>query len=565
MLPQDNQKAFDANQAKELHCKEWLNNKAVNVSRLIKRAALIGIIHGVLIILQSAVLAYIFQQLIVEKQTWLDLLNFFILLSIIFVARSISSYFFQTTGFNVTEKIKRSVRAELLSKLSSLGPAYTKQHQSGTLAVTTLEHVEALDGYFSRYLPQQIIVAVLPLLIIVAAAYINWVVAIIFVITGPLIPLFMVLVGMGATSAQREQFLVLGRMSGYFLNRLQGLSTIKLFGQANTELYTIRDVSNQFREKTMAVLRIAFLSSAVLEFFSAIAVALVAVYVGLGLLGLIHFGPADNISLQDALFVLLLAPEFFVPLKKLAAYYHDKAEAIAAMEPILNLLQVPSPIQTTYQSKQSKFCIELIDVSKSHLGKDVLSELNLQISAGEKIALVGESGVGKSTVFNLLLGFEQATSGLVLINGQTVTQQIASETISWAGQQASIFYASISDNISLLDPAISQEEINRAAEMAGVTDFSKKLKQGLLTVVGERGYGLSGGQIQRIALARAFVKNRPIILLDEPTAHLDQAKKMQLMNRVEQFYVDKTLIIATHDSQVEERMGRTINLGVGVK
>lgn len=561
LLGKDNQKAFDANRVKENLSKEWLTNQAKTVSPLIKRVGLIGIIHGVLIILQSAILAFVFQQLVIEKQHWHQLLNFFILLVVIFIARSILSYFFQTLGFSIAEKIKRSVRKELLKKLSSLGSDYSKHHQSGSLAVTTLEHVDALEGYFSRYLPQQVIVTVLPVLIIIVVAPVNWVVAIIFLITGPLIPLFMILVGMGAESAQRQQFLVMGRMSGYFLNRLQGLITLKLFGQANEELKTIRKVSSQFREKTMSVLRIAFLSSAVLEFFSAIAVALVAVYVGLGLLGLIHFGPADNISLQEALFVLLLAPEFFTPLKQLATFYHDKAEAVAASEHILKLLQQPVFIQTISQSTQSQFCIELINVSKSYPDKEVFNTLDLQIKAGEKIALVGESGIGKSTLFNLLLGFEQVNSGSVLINGQRVNQTIAVNNIAWAGQQASVFYASINDNISLLNPNISQQDINKAAEMAGVISFSQYLKKGLSTIVGEKGYGLSGGQIQRIALARTFVKNASIILLDEPTAHLDQESKSQLLDTIEQLYSDKTLVIATHDPLVEVRMERVIYLG----
>lgn len=311
----------------------------------------------------------------------------------------------------------------------------------------------------------------------------------------------------------------------------------------------------------MAVLRIAFLSSAVLEFFSAVAIALIAVYVGLGLLGLIHFGPAGDISLQEALFVLLLAPEFFNPLKQLAVHYHDKAAAIGAADHILKVLEQPHIIDVDDQFTNSEFCIELKNVSKSYQQKEVLNVLNIQIKAGEKLAITGESGVGKTTLFHLLLGFEEASKGYVLINGAKVNRKIAETNIVWAGQQATIFYATIKDNIGLLNTDLTQQQIEAAAEAAGVTEFSQHLEKGLLTLVGEKGYGLSGGQVQRIALARAFVKNSPIVLLDEPTAHLDQDNKIKLLDAIDRLFKDKTLIIASHDPQVIVRMDRTVCLG----
>ena len=560
MSQHENQQAYDANSARESDCAKWLNARKKAVSRLINIVALIGIINGILVIFQAALLAYVFQQLIIEQQYWRQLISCFSLLSVVFIFRSLCGYYYQVLGFKVAVKVKRSVREELLNKISLLGPAYVKQHQSGELAATTLEHVEALEGYFSRYLPQKIVVSVLPLIMIAVVMPVNWVVGIIFLITGPLIPLFMALVGMGAASANRDQFLVMARMNGYFLDRLQGLVTLKLFGQTENELQNIKHVANSFREKTMAVLRIAFLSSAVLEFFSAVAVALVAVYVGLGLLGLIHFGPAIDISLQEALFVLLLAPEFFNPLKQLAVHYHDKAAAIGAADHILKVLEQELPSEPDKQVVKSRFCIELKNVSKSYQQKQVFKALSMQIKAGEKVALMGESGVGKTTLFNLLLGFEQVTDGLVLINGEPVSREHAEKNIAWAGQQPSIFYATIKDNISLLNPEISQQQIDAAATAAGVAEYSKYLDKGLLTLVGEKGYGLSGGQVQRIGLARAFVKNAAIVLLDEPTAHLDQLTKTKLLDDIESIFKDKTLVIATHDPDVMARMDRVIYL-----
>jgi len=561
-LNSKNQKSYDDNQQREHRCIEWLKDQKKPVRYLINITALIGIINGVLIIIQSALFAYILQQLVIEQQQLQFLIPHFFLLILVFILRSLCSYYSPVMGFKVAEVVKRSIREQLLNKFEQLEPSFRKQQQSGELASTTLEHTEALENYFSRYLPQQIIVSVLPLIMIAIVMPINWVVAVVFLVTGPLIPLFMALIGMGAASANRNQFLAMARMSAYFLDRLQGLTTLKLFGQAEAELITIKQVSDNFRERTMDVLRIAFLSSAVLEFFSAVAVALVAVYVGLGLLGLVHFGPAVDISLQEALFVLLLAPEFFNPLKQLSVFYHDKAAAVGATDHILKVLE-QDEIKLSYEetnSHSSELAIELKNVSKRYQQKDIIHSLSLQVKAGEKIALTGESGVGKTTLFNLLLGFEQASEGSVLINGELASQQNTQKNIAWAGQQSNVFYASIKDNISLLDNSLSEYQINTVADLAGVTDYSQYLEKGLDTLVGEKGYGLSGGQVQRIVLARTFIKNLPIVLLDEPTAHLDKITKTRLLDVIDLLFKDITLIIASHDPDVIKRMDRVIDL-----
>ena len=384
----------------------------------------------------------------------------FIVLAAVFILRSVCVYWQQTWGFEAGAQVRASVRKQLFDTFLTLGPAGLKQRQSGELAAVTLEQVDALENYFSRYLPQQMIVGVLPLIMIIVVMPVNWVVGLIFLLTGPLVPVFMALVGMGAASANRNQFLAMARMSGYFLDRLQGLATLKLFGQAHQELANINNIADGFREKTMAVLRIAFLSSAILEFFSAVAVALVAVYVGLGLLGQIHFGPAEHISLSEALFVLLLAPEFFMPLRQLAINYHDRAAALGATDAILAILEQDAEVLATGDRRPgSTHLIEFNTVSKSYGERQVLTAINLHIAAGEKIALVGESGAGKTTLLNLLLGFESATEGHVLLNGLTVNRECAAQAIAWVGQNAYIFHGSIKDNIALADPDASEQRI----------------------------------------------------------------------------------------------------------
>ena len=560
----DNQAYFDKSKAREKTCAVWLKEQSKAVRKPILLAAIVGIANGLGVIIQSAVLAFILQAVIIDKLPWASLMTPFIVLAAVFILRSVCVYWYQTWGFEAGAQVRASVRQQLSDKFLALGPAAIKQRQSGELAAVTLEQVDALENYFSRYLPQQMIAGILPLIMIGVVMPVNWVVGLIFLVTAPLVPVFMVLVGMGAASANRSQFLAMARMSGYFLDRLQGLETLKLFGQATQELTNINKIADGFREKTMAVLRIAFLSSAVLEFFSAVAVALVAVYVGLGLLGLVHFGPAEHISLSEALFVLLLAPEFFMPLRQLAINYHDRAAALGATDAILDILEQDAEVLEAGDShSDSTNLIEFNNVSKSYGKRQVLTGINLRIAAGEKIALVGESGAGKTTLLNLLLGFEAATEGRVLLNGLTVNRECAAKAIAWVGQNAYIFHGSIKDNIALADPDASEQSIVNAAQAAGVTEFSAQLPEGLLTPIGERGYGLSGGQVQRIALARAFLKNADIILLDEPTANLDAANKTLLLDVIDQLFADKTLIIASHDPDVIQRMDRRIELQQG--
>lgn len=559
------QQAFDSHTVREKACAEWLKQLSRSVRWEIISAASAGVIEGLALIGQAWLLADMLQQAVIEKAAVTNFIVPIQLFIALIILRAGSVFFKQQQGFSAGSQIKFLVQKELLKKLAVLGPASNAKKQSGELAAVIIEQTEALVDYFSGYLPQQIIAAIVPVILILTILPVNWVVAVILCITGPLIPLFMALIGLGAAAAKRQQFLALSRMGGYFLDRLQGMVTLKLFDQAENEQQRIAKVAEQFRYKTMAVLRLAFLSSAVLEFFSAIAVALVAVYVGLGLLGLIKWGPAAEIDLRQGLFVLLLAPEFFKPLRQLAVHYHDKAAALGAADVVLGVLQQTPPAAPVAVPSLSsaKAVLAMQRVSKHYAQREVLQDINFTVAAGEKIAISGASGAGKSTLFKLMLGFEEASSGNIFLDGRPRIRERASQQIAWLGQRAYLFYGSILDNIKIADPGATQEAVYRAADAAGVAEFSDKLPEGLNSLVGERGYGLSGGQVQRIALARVLLKQAPIILLDEPLASLDVAWQNRFLQDIEQLFTDHTLIISTHNPQVIAHMQRTLLLQQG--
>ncbi len=552
---------YDLRQNRDKQCQQWLNEVLLPpVKRSLWFSAVGLYLARLALIFQLGVLSVFLQQVVINRQSWLQLSELLWAFAGLAVVRAVFVFQSSITAQRAAEQIKQRLRFQLNQRYQELGPDYWAYYSTADLTNASLEHVEALEGYFSRYLPYQYLLYGLPLTILAIVGSINGIAGLILALTGPFIPVFMILIGMGTAALQKERFTELNRLSGYFLDRIQGLETLKIFADQRLEIQALQTISEQFRQKTMAVLRVAFLSSTALEFFSAIAVALVAVYIGLGLLGLIDFGGVRQLSLQQALWILMLSPEFFAPLRQLASAYHERAAALAAADHVLHILQdIHEPTKTAHPLS-SCYALECHNVSKSYAGLSVLKRFNLRIAYGEKVALTGPSGVGKSTVMQLLLGYNQPTEGGIFLQGQRTDRTLAEQQIAWMGPQSRLFEGTLAENIHLNSDSHNEQDLLNALKLAGVDEFINILPDGWQTQIGEKGYGLSGGQIRRILLARCFYKAAPIVLLDEPTAYIDGLSKDLLLNGLEQFAVGRTLLVITHDQDVMARMDRVVEL-----
>jgi len=533
----------------------WLVTKVKATRHWVTLSIGLGLCSGILLVFQARLLALIVHDAFMENKS-IDLLwpYFGGILGIVLI-RSILGWAREVAGFQAGATVRQEVRMTLLRHILSLGPAYTSTRSTGALTSTTLENVEGLHDFYAFYLPQLALAVMIPAAIVSFVFPYSWVAATILLATAPLIPLFMILVGMGAESISQHHFQALSRLSAHFLDVLQGLTTLKLFDRSKGEEKAIAEISRTYRQRTMSVLRIAFLSSAVLEFFSSISIALVAVYLGMSYLGYIDFGAYGKpLTLGAGMFILLLAPDFYLPLRELGTHYHARAEAVGAAEGILRILSIPATETLNgHISWTSKLPIH-IHCRDVHLAFDygrrhALRGISFDLNPGEKVALVGASGAGKTTTLNLLLGFFQPDKGRIIANTTPLTDlhpQSWRRHIAWIGQHPVLFHGSLKDNILLGRPQASDREIEQAARSAGVLDFTLHLGQGLATLVGERGLGLSRGQAQRVALARAFLKDAPILLLDEPTAGLDAENEGLVLNAMETLSKGKTVLLLTH-------------------
>jgi ATP-binding cassette, subfamily C, bacterial CydD len=530
-------------------------------------AIALSLLSGLLVIGQLLLLSQVLGRAIADgvplAQLWPQVAGFAALLAL----RAVLSFAGERAASTASEKIKRTLRDSLTARLLAHRPDWVHARSSGALSSAMVDQVEALDGFFVRFLPATVQAAFLPVAFAAIAMPFDWVVGLLFLFTAPMIPLFMALVGYGAQAASDAQADALSRLSGYFADRLRGLTTLKLFGRMEIEASAMDEATDALRRRTLRVLRIAFLSSAVLEFFAALGVAGVALYVGLSYLDMIdmRFAP---LSLQTGLFCLLLAPEVYLPLRLLAAHYHDRAHAEAALVQIVrHFEELPAPAPQL-ASVQRWLSLPLaaaapLDIRATGFSlktpdghSTLLASAELFIPAGRHLALVGPSGVGKSTLLYALARLGQ-TKGLVQLGTHRldeIDERDLRRMLTLVCQRPHLFHGTIADNIRLADPDAGDEDIRRAAERAFVTAFSDTLPEGLGTGIGEGGLGLSGGEAQRVALARVYLTNPSIILLDEPTAHLDSETEFKVLERLQDFAQRRTLVIATHSPAVAARM-----------
>lgn len=518
-------------------------------------SAAAGFAGGLLLIAQAGLLSSIIHGACIDGLSRTAMGADFLLVMGIVILRAALAWARETAGFHGGANVRQQVRRALMDHLGKMGPAHPARPSSGALSAAVIEQVEALQAFYAQYLPQLALAVSIPAAIVAFVFPISWAAGGLLLLTAPMIPLFMVLVGMGAERISQRHFQALARMSAHFLDVLQGLPTLKLLDRSRGEEKNIAAVSDQYRIRTMKVLRVAFLSTAVLEFFSSLSIAMVAVYLGTTYLGYAHFGTyGQTLTLAQGLFILLLAPDFYLPLRELGTHYHARAEALGAAEEIIKIMSMPPVIAFSGQDRLAEtadltVACRGICFSYPNCDDPVLAEIDLTLTPGAFVALVGESGAGKTTLLNLLLGFIKPDRGEIRVNGRPLSA-LAPENwrqrVAWVGQQPMLFHDTIAGNIAMGLPGATRVDIEQAARSARVIDFARLLPRGLDTLVGEKGWGLSRGQAQRVALARAFLKDAPILLLDEPAAGLDVENERLVMETIATLAAGRTVLLITH-------------------
>ena len=542
--------------------KQSLVNEASKYWVLFGILAAVSLMGGIFALLQANWLTRIVNGAYIGGQKIGQLLPWFYYLFAIFWARACLIWAKETVGYRLAVNIKGSLRRQTLAHLFTLGPLFTSKEQTGELVNTLSEGIDNLEAYFAKYLPQVISCVLIPPVLLLAVLPLDLAAGLIMLISAPLIPIFMLLIGGIAGRLQERQWEVLSRLSAHFFDILAGLTTLKIFNRSQEQVAVTRRLSEQFRDSTLEVLKIAFLSALVLELTATVSTALVAVTVGLKLL----FG---TLTFSQAFFILMLAPEFYLPLRVLGSQFHAGLAGRIAAERIFGLLAATPPPMTTGDvlfTAGGPVRLEFEQVSFTYPTgtQPAIQSLSFIIEPGEQLALVGPSGAGKSTVADLLLGFIQPEAGEIRVNGQDLRRL---SPASWLGQVAYVpqfphlFYGTITANILL--GSNSEAGVEAAARAAGADEFIRRLPDGYDTVIGQGGLGLSGGEAQRIAIARAFYRNAPILILDEPMTGLDAQNEAIIRQALLRLMAGKSVLIIAHRLTTAARADRILVLDRG--
>ncbi|MFH1183664.1 MAG: thiol reductant ABC exporter subunit CydD [Chloroflexota bacterium] len=540
-----------------------------------------GVLAGLCSLAQAYALSATVDGVFLGEQPLTSVWPWLRLLLGVIVARGVLLWLQEIAASEVAVRIKRDLRERLFAHLLKLGPAFSRGERSGELTSTAVDGIEALDAYFGQYLPQLVISVLVPVTILLAVFPLDPLSGIILLLTAPLIPFFMYMIGRTAEVAIQHQYETLGRLSSHLLDSLQGLTTLKLFGQSAAQVKNIAGVADQFRDVTLGVLRVSFLSAFALELLATISTAIIAVEVGLRLL----YG---HMAFREALFLLILAPEFYLPLRMLGARFHAGMAGTAAARRIFEILDFPAPAAVAAPSTAHSSYLQgsrsrpesegsgddatpavlLRDVSYTYPGRDwpALEHIDLAVRRGEHIALVGASGSGKTTLASLLLRFMRPTHGDILLNGKSLESVLAgdrSTLIGWVPQRPHLFHDSIATNLRLGKPDASHDEMLRAARLAHLDEFIESLPQGYAAIVGEGGARLSSGEAQRLALARAFLMDAAILILDEVSSSLDPENEALIEASVRHLTAGHTVITIAHRLNTVYRADRIVVLHQG--
>jgi ATP-binding cassette subfamily C protein CydD len=506
----------------------------------------LSVILAVLVLAQASLLSNVIQRVFLAKATLANVGPTLSLLAGVIALRALATLSSTLTAGEMATHIKADLRRRLLTHLAQLGPAYTKAERSGELSVTVTEGIEALDAFYRGFVPGLIGAVLIPVITLAVVLPIDLLTFFVLLVTAPLIPLFMALIGSAAGGLARRQFAQMRRLGAHFLDIFQGLVTLKLFNRSQAQTRSIAHITDQFRQATMRVLRVSFLSAFMLEMLSTLSIAIVAVEIGVRLL---HGG----IGFEQALFLLIIAPEFYLPLRTLGARFHAAAASAAAATEIDRILDQPLPPMPVSggASVPTRMRIRFENVSFAYEqgARPALSGLTFEMQPGQKVALVGASGSGKSTSASLLLRFMLPGAGRISVDGIDLATLDADQwrtRVAWVPQAPYLFNATIAENIRLGRPGATQTQLVQAAQAAGAHEFISQLPLGYDTPCGERGARLSGGQAQRIAIARAGLKDAPLLILDEATASLDEETETIIQAALRRLLQGRTALIIAH-------------------
>jgi ATP-binding cassette, subfamily C, bacterial CydD len=544
----------------------WLRLQGAHARRPLALSVALGELSGILLVLQTALLAEVGDRLIFRHSPLFSLVPVFFAALAVIALRAAAAWGTRRAAFTCASSAKQTLRKACVTHLQRLGPVALAGMHAGRIAHTAVDAVESLDAYYARYLPQRAIASLLPFTILAVVFPLDWISGLVLLLTAVFLPVSMFMIGQESLERNRRLWGRLALMSGRFLDVIQGLSTVRMFGAARREAREIERASDEYRILTMSVLRVAFLSSFMLELISAVSIAIVAVLSGLRLL-------AGTMSFRPGYFILLIAPEYFLILRMLGTFSHARMEAVSGAEQIRDLLVTPAEEKaraaghdTHEREIRGAPSVEFREVCFSYAGKLVLDRATFRIGAGERVVLMGASGAGKSTVLGLLMGFITAEKGAVEIDALPLLLRDPREwrrRVAWLPQRPTIFHGSLRDNIRLGRRAAGEDEIRDAARRARVDEFLPRLSAGLDTLVGEGGQGLSVGQAQRVALARLFLQEPFVVLLDEPTAHLDAESARLVAEGIDVLVRGRTTILVTHKPQAAASMDRVLLLQNG--